>query len=144
MQEPLFHAADTVISLLPLVTGWMRFADFSYDSMQQAAQTGSMNAWAAATYLVKRGIPFRQAHENIGKAVQFCLKKGCELQELPLKELKQFNPIFDQDIYEVLALESVLSIHDVPGGTAPSRVRQALTDARNKVNSILEGIHAHA
>jgi argininosuccinate lyase len=144
MQEPLFHAADTVISLLPLVTGWMRSADFSYDSMQRAAQTGFMNAWAAATYLVQRGIPFRQAHENIGKAVHLCLEIGCELQDLPLTELKQFNAAFDEDVYDALTLESVLSIHDVPGGTSPTRVRQALADARRKVNSILGGLHAHA
>ncbi len=144
MQEPLFHAADTVMSLLPLVTGWMRSADFSYDSMQRAAQTGFMNAWAAATYLVQRGIPFRQAHENIGKAVQLCLEKGCELQDLPLTELKQCNSAFDEGVYEALTLESVLAIHDVPGGTSPSRVHQALADARQKVNSILQGLHAHA
>ena len=144
MQEPLFHAAETVLSLLPLVTGWMRSADFSYDSMQRAAQTGFMNAWAAATYLVRRGVAFRQAHENIGKAVQLCLERGCELQDLALTELRHFNLAFEEDIYEHLSLKSVLDIHDVPGGTAPTRVRQALADARQKVNSILEKSHAHA
>ncbi|MEP6643978.1 MAG: argininosuccinate lyase, partial [Acidobacteriaceae bacterium] len=144
MQEPLFHAAETVLSLLPLVIGWMRSADFSYDSMQRAAQTGFMNAWAAATYLVRRGVPFRQAHGNIGKAVQLCLERGCELQDLALTELRHFNLAFEEDIYEHLSLKSVLDIHDVPGGTAPTRVRQALADARQKVNSILEKSHAHA
>ena len=144
MQEPLFHAAETVLSLLPLVTGWMRSADFSYDSMQRAAQTGFMNAWAAATYLVRRGVAFRQAHENIGKAVQLGLERGCELLDLALTELRHFNLAFEEDIYEHLSLKSVLDIHDVPGGTAPTRVRQALADARQKVNSILEKSHAHA
>jgi argininosuccinate lyase len=124
-QEPLFDATDTVLSLLPLVTGWMKVVDFDYDRMQHAAQSGFMNAWAAATYLVQRGVPFRLAHEQIGKAVQLCLEKGCELQDLSLEDLRGLNPAFDQDFYSCLSLQSVLAIHDVVGGTAPARVRQA-------------------
>ena len=88
-----------------------------------------MNAWAAATYLVQRGVPFRLAHEFVGKAVQLALDKGCQLQDLSLGELKDLHPAFDQDFYSCLSLESVLALHDVPGGTAPARVRQALGDA---------------
>ena len=69
-QEPLFAAADTLLQMLPLVTGWMKAVEFHRERMQQAAQSGFMNAWAAATYLVKRGVPSRLAHERIGKAVQ--------------------------------------------------------------------------
>ena len=144
MQEPLFHAAETTMSLLPLATGWMKAAEFAHDVMQEAAETGYMNAWAAATYLVRRGVPFRQAHEHIGKAVQLCLEKGCELQELQLSELQQINSAFGADVSESLTLEAVLNIHNVPGGTGPARVAQALTDARQRVNSILKGRHAHA
>jgi len=143
-QEPLFDAADTVLSLLPLVRGWMKAVEFNYERMQQAAQSGFMNAWAAATYLVQRGVPFRLAHEQIGQAVQICLEKHCELQDLSLEELRSVNQNFDQDFYACLKLESVLAIHDVPGGTAPDRVRQALTDARQRIESIREGAHAHA
>jgi argininosuccinate lyase len=143
-QEPLFDAADTVMSLLPLVTGWMKEAEFNYEAMQQAAQSGFMNAWAAATYLVRRGVPFRLAHEQIGKAVQMCLEKHCELQDLSLEELHSVNSQFDHDFYACLKLESVLALHDVQGGTAPARVRQAMEDARQKIESIREGIHAHA
>lgn len=144
MQEPLFHAAETMMSLLPLATGWMKAAEFAHDVMQEAAETGYMNAWAAAMYLVRRGVTFRQAHEQIGKAVQLCLEKGCELQELRLSELQQINSAFGADVYESLTLEVVLNIHNVPGGTAPARVAQALTDARQRVNSIFEGRHANA
>src|SRR5581483_2321816 len=62
-QEPLFDAAETALALLPLVTGWMKAAEFDYGRMRSAAQSGFMNAWAAATYLVHRGVPFRLAHE---------------------------------------------------------------------------------
>jgi argininosuccinate lyase len=143
-QEPLFDAADTVLSLLPLVTGWMKAVEFNYEAMKQAAQSGFMNAWAAATYLVQRGIPFRLAHEQIGKAVQMCLEKRCELQDLSLEELRSVNVEFDQDFYGCLKLESVLAIHDVPGGTAPARVRQAMADAQQRIETIREDAHAHA
>ena len=143
-QEPLFDAADAILSLVPLVTKWMKAASFNYEHMREAAQSGFMNAWAAATYLVKRGVPFRLAHEQIGKAVQMCLEKQCELQELSLEELQTLNPAFNRDFYVCLSLESVLSVHDVPGGTAPARVRQALSAVEERIKSICEEVHAHA
>jgi argininosuccinate lyase len=143
-QEPLFQATETIVALIPLVTGWMKAVEFDYERMQQAAQSGFMNAWAAATYLVQRGVSFRLAHEQIGKAVQMCVKKKCELQDLSLNELQSVNPIFDQDFYACLTLESVLAIHDVLGGTAPARVGQAITEAKRRIESVVEEIHAHA
>jgi argininosuccinate lyase len=143
-QEPLFDAADTILSLLPLVTGWIKAVEFNYETMQKAAQSGFMNAWAAATYLVQRGVPFRLAHEQIGKAVRICVEKHCELQDLSLEELRSVNTEFNQDFYTALKLESVLAIHDVPGGTAPARVKQAIADAQQNIDLIREEIHAHA
>jgi len=143
-QEPLFEANQTVLALLPLVAGWMKAVEFHYSRMQEAAQSGFMNAWAAATYLVRRGVPFRLAHEQIGKAVQMCVEKECELRELSLDDLHLLNPVFDQDFYACLTLDSVLFIHDVPGGTAPTRVRQAIAEAKQRVQSISGEIHAHA
>jgi argininosuccinate lyase len=143
-QEPLFHAAEALLALLPLVTSWMKAAEFNFDRMQQAAQSSAMNAWAGATYLVQRGVPSRLAHEQIGQAVQWCLEKNCQLQDLSLEELRDLNPVFDQDFYSCLSLQSVLAIHNVPGGTAPARVRQAMADARLRVASMREEIHAHA
>jgi len=142
-QEPLFDAAETVLALVPLVTGWMKAVEFDYERMQQAAQTGFMNAWAAATYLVQRGVPSRLAHEQVGKMVQTCLERECELHDLPLNELRSVNSLFDEDFYTSLTLESVLAIHDVLGGTAPARVRHAISEARNRVEAISEEVHAH-
>ena len=143
-QEPLFHAAETVMAMLPLITGWMKAVEFDHARMQNAAQSGFMNAWAAATYLVQRGVPFRLAHEQIGKAVQLCLEKGCELRDLSLPELQNLNPLFDEKFYSSLDLAAVLAVHDVSGGTAPARVRQALAEAKRRVDSMQEEIHAHA
>jgi len=143
-QEPLFDSADALLQMLPLVTGWMKAAEFHLEIMQQAAQSGFMNAWAAATYLVKRGVPSRLAHERIGKAVQICLERNCELQDLPLEDLQSLSPVFAEDFKESLTLPAVLAAHDVGGGTAPGRVRQAIGAARKKIESLREEVHAHA
>jgi len=143
-QEPLFHATETIALLLPLVTGWMGAVEFNFERMQKAASTGHMNAFAAATYLTRKGVPFRIAHEQVGKAVRLALDKRCELQELTIEELRNIDANFDDDFYEFVKLENVLAIHDVAGGTAPARVREALAAARKKLGSVHEEAHAHA
>lgn len=143
-QEPLFDSSNTLLQMLPLVVGWMKAVEFNQERMQDAAQSGFMNAWAAATYLVKRGVPSRLAHERIGKAVQMSIERNCELQDLPLVELRSLSPAFDEDFYESLKLASVLAVHDVPGGTAPARVRHAISFTRKKIESLREEAHAHA
>jgi argininosuccinate lyase len=143
-QEPLFDAADTALGLLPLVAGFMKAVEFDHPRMNAAAQSGFMNAWAAATYLVNRGVPSRLAHEQVGKAVKVCLEKNCELQDLRLDELQALHPAFDERFYDCLKLASVLAIHDVVGGTAQPRVRQGIAAARKKIESLREEVHAHA
>ena len=143
-QQPLFDSAEIMVALLPLATGWMKAVGFDFARMKQAAETGFMNAWAAATYLVQRGVPSRPAHEQVGKLVRTCLEKQCELHDLPIAEWRAINPLFDQDIYTALTLESVLAIHDVPGGTAPARVQQAIADARKRIAAISLKVHAHS
>lgn len=143
-QEPLFDASGTMLLLLPLVTGWMKAVEFNHERMQAAAQTGFMNAFAAATYLVHRGVPFRKAHELVGKAVQMCLERGCELDDLRLEELAALDAAFGRDFHDHLKLSAVLAIHDVPGGTAPARVHEAIAAAKLRVESLKEATHAHA
>jgi argininosuccinate lyase len=143
-QETLFDCSDTVLQMLPLVTGWMKSVEFHLDAMNEAAQSGFMNAWAAATYLVERGVPSRFAHERIGKAVQMCLERNCELHELSLADLQSLSPAFGEDFFHSLTLTSVLAVHDVQGGTAPNRVRQAIGITRKRIESLREEVHAHA
>jgi argininosuccinate lyase len=143
-QEPVFAAAETLLQMLPLVTGWMKAVEFHFERMLESTQSGFMNAWAAATYLVQRGVPSRLAHEKIGKAVQMALARNCELRELPLESLRSLSPAFGEDFYESITLAAVLAAHDVPGGTAPARVRQAIGVARKQIESLREEVHAHA
>ncbi|HVR26936.1 MAG TPA: argininosuccinate lyase [Candidatus Polarisedimenticolia bacterium] len=143
-QEPLFDAADTALAMLPLAARFMKAVEFDHARMNDAAQSGFMNAWAGATYLVNRGVPSRLAHEQIGKAVKLCLERNCELQDLGLDELQGLNSIFDKNFYDCLKPAAVLAIHDVIGGTAPSRVRQEIAAARKKIESLGEEVNFHA
>jgi len=81
-------------------------------------------------------VPFRQAHEIVAHAVQKCVDKKCELEGLSLAELREFSPAFGPDIFEQLKLRAVLACHDVPGGTAPERVRVAIHDARERLAAL--------
>src|SRR5229473_6972903 len=132
-QEPLFDASDTVIGMLPLVTGFMNAVEFDDAKMNQAASSGFMNAWAAAAYLVERGVPSRLAHEAVGKAVALAVERGCDLQKLPLADLQAIHSSFDAAFHSCLGLSEVLALHDVPGGTAPRHVKRALQNARERV-----------
>jgi argininosuccinate lyase len=135
-QEPLFNAADTVISMLPLVTGFMNTVEFNDAKMNQAASSGFMNAWAAAAYLVERGVPSRLAHEAVGKAVALAVERGCDLRQLPLADLRAIHASFDAAFNSCLGLTEVLALHDVPGGTAPRHVKRALQSARERAAAL--------
>ena len=104
--------------------------------MRSACEAGFLNAMAAATYLVYKGVPFRKAHEKIGNAVRYCLDKKCELNALSLDELKQFGPEFEADFFAAITLEATLDCHNVIGGTARSRVREALAEAESLIQHL--------
>ena len=143
-QEPLFEAAATSNACLEIATGFMHSVQFNCDRMREACEHGFMNALAAATYLAHKGVPFRQAHEVVAHAVQKCVEKGCELQDLTIEELREFSPAFGDDIYSRLQLDAVLDCHDVHGGTAPRRVADALREARERLEELREAQVAHA
>jgi argininosuccinate lyase len=143
-QEPLFSVAETMQAVVAIAAGFISAVEFDYDRMHAAASSGFMNAMAAAHYLVARRVPFRLAHEQIGQAVQWCLENRCELQDLSLDDLRRFAPEADQGFYSHLTLEAVLGCHDLEGGTAPARVRQALAEARERLAALRGELHAHA
>jgi len=137
-QQPVFEVADTLDGVLVLLPAFTAALSFRHDRMLAAAQTGFLNAMAAATYLVHKGVPFRKAHEKIGNAVRYCLDKGCELGDLSLYELRQFGDEFDEDFFAAVTIQATLDCHDVIGGTARPRVRQALADAEKRVQALTD------
>jgi argininosuccinate lyase len=143
MQQPLFRATDAVTAALKVNIAMIPGVTFNLGKMRAAAENGFLNAMAAATWLATRGVPFRLAHQKITEAIRFALDKGCELQDLSLEELQQFGKEFDADFYAALTLDAVVAVHDVKGGTAPARVRQAVADARNRLSAFVGEVHAH-
>jgi argininosuccinate lyase len=147
-QEPVF-AVDFVPGMLKLMVRFTAALQLNYERMNDAAQYGYLNAMAAATYLVHKGVPFRVAHEKIGHAVRFAIDKGVELGGLTLDELRQFGAEFGEDFYDAITLNATLDCHDVIGGTARKQVRQALDSAAERVaaltkSSMKEAVHAGA
>jgi argininosuccinate lyase len=141
-QEPAF-AVEFVPRMLTLVARFTSALTFNRERMVEAAQSGYLNAMAAATYLVHKGVPFRTAHEKVGNAVRFAIEKGVELNGLSLDELRQFGEEFGEDFFAAITLEATLDCHDVIGGTARSRVREALAAASDRVK-VLSREAAHA
>jgi argininosuccinate lyase len=143
-QEPAF-SAGFVPQMIGLVARFTAALQFNRERMSEAAQSGYLNAMAAATYLVHKGVPFRTAHEKIGNAVRFALEKGVELGELSLEELHTFGEEFDADFYAAVSLTATLDCHNVTGGTARERVHQALTAASERIAALHgEVVHAGA
>jgi argininosuccinate lyase len=147
-QEPAFQVSF-VPQMLSLVARFTRAVQFNRQRMEDAAHSGYLNAMAAATYLVHKGVPFRTAHEKIGNAVRYALEKGAELGDLTLDELHQFGPEFGSDFFAAVTLNATLDCHDVLGGTARVRVRQALEEAAQRVAVLAargakEAVHAGA
>ena len=144
-QEPVFAVSDTLELMLQLLPSFTRALRFRKDRMRAAAQSGYLNAMAAATYLVHKGVPFRNAHEKIGNAVRFALEKDVELDELSLKELRQFGEEFGEDFFDAITLDATLDCHNVIGGTERNRVRQALIETKMRVEALTgEAVHAGA
>jgi argininosuccinate lyase len=143
-QQPVFSAAEQVASMLGVATGYLASASFNYERMQQAASSGFMNALAAAAYLVSQGVPFRKAHGQVGKAVQWCIEKACELEELSPMEFERCGITADAEFYRSLQLPSVLAVHDVPGGTALRQVKAALQAVKERLSPIVGVAHASA
>lgn len=143
-QEPAF-AVEFVPQMLHLVARFTAALQFNRDRMRHAAENGYLNAMAAATYLVYKGVPFRTAHEKIGNAVRYALEKHVELGDLSLDELHRFGAEFDTDFFNAIRLNATLDCHNVIGGTARERVAEALAAASSRIAAFAqEAAHARA
>ena len=130
-KEPLFDLIDTVKDCLKAYCDMVPEIRARRENMYQAALRGYSTATDLADYLVKRGIPFRDAHEIVGKSVAYGIEQGKDLSELSLDELQQFSDTIDKDVFDVLTLEGSVSARDHIGGTAPNQVRNAVAAGRS-------------
>ena len=128
--EPLFDTVDNVKGSLRVFADLIPSLSVNADVMKEAALKGFSTATDLADYLVTKGLPFRDAHEVVGKAVQKGIKENKDLAEMSLQELQSFSKIIEKDVFDVLTLEGSIAARDHLGGTAPNQVRQAIERAR--------------
>jgi len=129
-KEPLFDTVDTVLDSLTLYADMMGGLTVNAAAMRAAAREGFATATDLADYLVKKGLPFRDAHEAVARAVRHAEVKGCDLADLSLAELKPFSALIEQDVFAVLTLEGSLASRAHIGGTAPETVYAAIQRAK--------------
>ncbi len=129
-KEPLFDTVDTLLVTLEIYADMMRGITVNKDNMRQAASEGFATATDLADYLVKKGMPFRDAHEVVALAVRYAVDKKVDLSDLPLATLQKFSSSIADDVYAVLTLEGSLNSRNHIGGTAPVQVKAAIARMR--------------
>ncbi len=129
-KEPLFDTIDTVSTSLAVFAEMTPGISVNKDVLRAAAAQGFATATDLADYLVRKGLPFREAHEGVAQAVRFCEVRKCDLADLSLPQLQQFSTLIEDDVYAALTLDGALNARSHIGGTAPARVKSAIAKAR--------------
>jgi argininosuccinate lyase len=132
-KEPLFDTVDTLQDTLRIFADMMGGITVNATAMRQAAARGYATATDLADYLVKKGLPFRDAHETVAHAVKAAQAQGVDLSELPLATLQSFHASIEADVFEVLSLEGSLNARNTLGGTAPAQVRAQMARHRERL-----------
>jgi len=132
-KEPLFDTADTLIDTLRIFADMVPDICVKPEAMAAALRQGYATATDLADYLVKKGLPFRDAHEAVARAVRLCESRGCDLADLALDELRNFSPLIEADVSSVLTVAGSLAARNHPGGTSPAQVRAAIALARTRL-----------
>ncbi|MDI1471196.1 Argininosuccinate lyase [Thermodesulfovibrio sp. N1] len=125
-KEPVFDTCDTVIMSLKIMIEMLPQVKFNVDKMKASLKTGFLTATDLAEYLVKKGVPFRIAHEIVGKIVLYCIEKGKNLSELEIKEFKKFSDKIDENVYEILTPEGSITAKQSYGSTAKKFVKEQI------------------
>jgi argininosuccinate lyase len=126
-KEGVFDSLDTVLGSLRLTADMIRTLTVKRDAMRKSAEGGFTNATDAADYLAKKGLPFREAHEVVGKLVGYCIAHGKDLGQLTLEEFTAISPLFENDIYQAIDIDTVVNRRTTLGGTATSSVQEQIT-----------------
>ncbi len=132
-KEPLFDTVDTLEAVLRVLPPMLGTLTWNVERLRQMAGAQYATATDLADYLVRKGLPFRDAHEVVGKTVRYGLAHGKELAQLSLDEFRQLCPLIDEDVYEAITVEASLRARAVIGGTAPEAVRRQLDLAKELI-----------
>ena len=133
-KEPLFDTVDNLKGCLKVFADMIPAIHCNRPTMRQATLKGFATATDLADYLVRKGMPFRDAHAVVGKTVHYCVGKECDLGDLSLAVLQQFSPDIDQDVFDVLTLDGSVAARNHIGGTAPEQVKAAIARARARLS----------
>ncbi len=132
-KEPAFDSADTVRASLAITAELLDHLRFNHERLEAAVTAGFMTATDLADYLVAKGVPFREAHAIVGRAVAFCIERGCDLADLELADLQRFSPKIGEDVFKVLTPAGSANSRLSAGGTGLEAVRRALAAARQRI-----------
>ncbi|MES9924332.1 MAG: argininosuccinate lyase [Candidatus Thiodiazotropha endolucinida] len=132
-KEPLFDSVDNLKGSLKVFADMVPAINCRKEAMRQATMQGFATATDLADYLVRKGMPFRDAHEVVGRAVAFGVAEGRDLSQMKLEELQRFSSEIEADVFDILTLEGSLAARDHIGGTAPNQVRRAIARARERL-----------
>src|SRR6476620_6490110 len=134
-KESVFDAFDTATNSLNVARTVLNNVTVDEPNAHEAVSAGYMNATELADYLVRKGVPFRDAHEVVGKIVVKAIELGKEINQLPISELRSYSTLIDEDVCTVLTLERTLASKDCTGGTSPSQVKEAIAVARKNLEN---------
>jgi argininosuccinate lyase len=134
-KEPLFDTVDTLRDTLAIFADLVTGIRVKPEAMRAALRQGYATATDLADYLAKKGLPFRDAHETVARAVRTAEEKGCDLADLSALELRAFSPLIGEDVRAVLTVEGSLDSRNHVGGTAPEQVRAAIAAARGAIGA---------
>src|SRR5580692_172477 len=135
-KEGLFAAHDQVTAMLAVATGAVATTKFNADRLRAAASNPVLFATDGADYLVHKGLPFRQAHDLIGKVLREAERQGKPWTQLSLEDVQKISPLFEQDFLAAPSVESSIATKAVPGGTAPEQVRSAIAELQNRITEL--------
>ena len=135
-KEPVFAAHDQALAMVTIATGAVAATRVNEVRLREAASNPDLLATEAADYLVRRGVPFRQAHEIVGQIIREAERSGHSWAALPLGKLKSFSSLFEDDLHAALTVEAALARRSVPGGTAPAAVRAAIAECRARLGAV--------
>jgi argininosuccinate lyase len=135
-KEALFAAHDQVAAMLAIATGAVPTTKFNTDRLRAAASNPVLFATDGADYLVHKGLPFRQAHDLIGKVLREAERQGKPWTQLSLEDVQKISPLFEQDFLAAPSVESSIATKAVPGGTAPEQVRSAIAELQNRITKL--------
>ena len=133
-KEPIFDSIDTVKLCMDVFTKMISTMKLNKEQMYKGSKGGFTNATDLADYLVKKGMPFREAHSVVGQAVYYCVEKGCAIDDLDMDVFKSFSELIEDDVYDAISMETCVNDRKVPGGPAREAVLQSIAKAEKELS----------